>query len=52
MGQSMMDPEADEIIETWLLKDFKTIVFGEKKKDFVFVFSPLFTTSPTQFSSV
>lgn len=22
----MVDPEADEIIETWLLKDFKTIV--------------------------
>lgn len=53
MGQSMVDPEADEIIETWLLKDFKTIVFGKKKKkDFVFVFPPLFTTSPTQFSSV
>lgn len=48
----MVDPEADEIIETWLLKDFKTIVFEKKKKDFVFVFFPLFTTSPTQFSGV
>lgn len=43
MGQSMVDPEADEIIETWLLKDFKTIVFGKKKKKkTLFLFFPLF----------
>lgn len=37
----MVDPEADEIIETWLLKDFKTIVFGKKKKK-TFLFFPFF----------
>lgn len=37
----MVEPEADEIIETWLLKDFKTVVFGKKKKkETLFLFFP------------